>query len=77
VSRRAGFWHRRLVGVPDNDQRRQDDVMIVSHYAAEDQLECVEALLLLAGFDQHLTPPQPAAIKPPRRRRRRPAEPAA
>lgn len=57
-------------------EQPQDDVEIVSHYADEDGRECVQALLLLAGYDK-LSAPPPDSIKPPRRRRRQSADTAA
>ncbi len=40
---------------PSDKEHPQDDVEYVSHYADEDGPECVEALLLLAGYGQEKT----------------------
>lgn len=55
------------------EPRKQDDVEIVSHYASQDELDCVQALLLLAGVEPHVEPSK-SAITP---QRRRPDAPAA
>lgn len=54
-----------LPATPEH-QRLQEDVKVVSHYTIEDQPECVQALLLLAGLDQPAIPAKPD-VKPPRR----------
>lgn len=42
----------------ERQQRQQDDVEIVSHYADEDGPECVQALLLLADLPSKPTKQQ-------------------
>jgi hypothetical protein len=59
------------MGMADQDpaQRHQEDVEFAAHYATDDQLECVQALLLLAGLD-HQQPSNVRVFKRPRRRAR-------
>jgi hypothetical protein len=43
-------------GVSATPHEPNDGVSVTAHYAAEDQAECVQALLLLIGLD--VRPPQ-------------------